>query len=90
MVVAEGQLQHNGSFKVNALGLPPVESRRDSLLAAKVRRRKSVRAPELHDVPAGSVGKLREGGALIAVGCTLLGVPTHHHLHSGSSRQPCA
>lgn len=39
VVVAEGHLQHNGSFKVNAMGLPPVESRQDSLLAAKVRLR---------------------------------------------------
>ena len=77
VVVAEGQLQHNGSFKVNALGLPPVESRGDSLLAAKVRRRESVRVPEHHGTrQPGSVGKLREGGALPVVGCTPLGV--HH------------
>lgn len=36
IVVAEGQLQLNGTFQVAALGLPPVESREDSLKAAKV------------------------------------------------------
>ena len=36
MVVAEGELQHNGVFKASALGLPPVESRRTSEIAAKV------------------------------------------------------
>lgn len=35
IVVAEGQLQLNGTFQVAALGLPPVESREDSLKAAK-------------------------------------------------------
>ena len=37
VVVAEGELQHNGVFRASALGLPPVESRRTSEIAAKVR-----------------------------------------------------
>ncbi len=36
VVVAEGELQHSGVFKASALGLPPVESRRTSEIAAKV------------------------------------------------------
>ncbi len=36
VVVAEGELQHNGVFRASALGLPPVESRRTSEIAAKV------------------------------------------------------
>lgn len=35
IVVAEGQLQNNGCFKVMAMGQPPVESRETSLVAAK-------------------------------------------------------
>ena len=35
-MVAEGVLQHNGAFKVRALGFPPVELRGDSRAAAKV------------------------------------------------------
>lgn len=35
IVVAEGQLQHNGTFKVMAMGQPPIESREASLLSAK-------------------------------------------------------
>ena len=38
VVVAEGELQHNGVFRASALGLPPVESRRTSEIAAKARR----------------------------------------------------
>ena len=38
IVVAEGHLQHNGTFAVEALGLPPVESREESFKAIKVRR----------------------------------------------------
>ena len=36
IVAAEGQLQHNGRFKVTALGMPPNERREESLIAAKV------------------------------------------------------
>ena len=36
IVVAEGHLQHNGTFAVVALGLPPVESREESFRAVKV------------------------------------------------------
>lgn len=37
IVVAEGVLQHNGVFKVRALGFPPVEFQAESQLAAKAR-----------------------------------------------------
>ena len=37
MVVAEGELGHNGVFKVHALGFPPVEARAKSLAVAKAR-----------------------------------------------------
>ena len=37
VVVAEGELGHNGVFKVHALGFPPVEARAKSLAAAKAR-----------------------------------------------------
>jgi len=36
IVAAEGQLQHNGRFKVTALGMPPNERREESVVAAKV------------------------------------------------------
>ena len=36
IVVAEGVLQHSGTFKVRALGFPPVELRGESRAAAKV------------------------------------------------------
>lgn len=36
VVAAEGQLQHDGVFKVEAMGMPPSEARDDSLTAAKV------------------------------------------------------
>ncbi len=35
-MVAEGVLQHSGTFKVRALGFPPVELRGESRAAAKV------------------------------------------------------
>lgn len=35
-MAAEGQLQHNGRFKITALGMPPNERREESLVAAKV------------------------------------------------------
>lgn len=38
MVVAEGELGHNGVFQVHALGFPPVEPRAKSLAVAKARR----------------------------------------------------
>ena len=37
MVVAEGELGHNGVFRVHALGFPPVEARAKSLAVAKAR-----------------------------------------------------
>lgn len=37
VVVAEGELGHNGVFKVHALGFPPVEARAKSLAVAKAR-----------------------------------------------------
>ena len=36
IVAAEGELQHNGIFKVGALGMPPNERRDESEAAAKV------------------------------------------------------
>ena len=51
MVVAEGELQHSGVFKATALGLPPVESRRTSEIAAKVL---SLFSPHSFRVVAGS------------------------------------
>ena len=36
IMVAEGVLQHSGTFKVRALGFPPVELRGESRAAAKV------------------------------------------------------
>ena len=36
IVVAEGVLQHSGTFKIQALGFPPVELRGESRAAAKV------------------------------------------------------
>lgn len=36
IVAAEGKLQHDGKFKVQALGMPPNERRDESLTAAKV------------------------------------------------------
>ena len=35
-MAAEGHLEHNGSFKVSALGMPPNERREDSIASAKV------------------------------------------------------
>ena len=35
-MAAEGHLQHNGSFKVSALGMPPSERREESIASAKV------------------------------------------------------
>ncbi|KAL0045501.1 hypothetical protein WJX82_008463 [Trebouxia sp. C0006] len=35
IVIAEGELDHRGIFKAMALGMPPVESREDSLAATK-------------------------------------------------------
>lgn len=37
IVVAEGALQHNGVFRVDALGFPPPETRAESQAALKVR-----------------------------------------------------
>ena len=36
IVVAEGALQHNGVFRVDALGFPPPETRAESQAALKV------------------------------------------------------
>ena len=38
IVVAEGALQHNGVFRVDALGFPPPEARAESQAALKARR----------------------------------------------------
>lgn len=50
MVVAEGELGHNGVFRVHALGFPPVEARAKSLAVAKARS-----APESTDCGQKSV-----------------------------------
>ena len=47
MVVAEGELGHNGVFKVHALGFPPAEPRAKSLAAAKARACTGIRGSVL-------------------------------------------
>ena len=42
IVIAEGELDHRGIFRVVALGMPPVESREDSMAAIKVSNSRSL------------------------------------------------
>ncbi len=48
IVIAEGELDHRGVFRATALGMPPVESREDSLAATKASIEYAVTALQLH------------------------------------------